>query len=142
MRTRNLFAALSFSILAACAQLSPHEALQNTNIRKASQNARTRGDHDALTLYFENTAREMQTKTKEQKKLLEHYEDKGYLYGRRAQDLKSHTYALVRKYEANAEESIKKAAMHRRMATEQAQREFAARKGQIVDAATLNPNSN
>ncbi|SHM04266.1 hypothetical protein SAMN05216428_11250 [Nitrosospira sp. Nsp11] len=142
MRTRNLFPALSLILLAACAQMSPHEALQNTNIRKASQNARTRSDHDALTQYFENTAREMQAKAKEQKKLLEHYEEKGYLYGRRAQDLKSHTSALVRKYEANAEESIKEAAAHRQMASEQAQREFAAREGQIVDAAKLNPNSN
>ena len=141
MKTRNLFAALALSLLAACAQVTPHEALQNTNIRKASQNARTRSDHDALTRYFENTAREMQSKAKEQKKLLEHYEEKGYLYGRRAQDLKSHTSALVRKYEANAEESIKEAAAHRQMASEQAQREFAAREGQIVDAAKPNPNS-
>jgi hypothetical protein len=141
MKTRNLCAALSLSFLAACAQVNPHEALQNTNIRKASQNARTRSDHDALAQYFENTAREMRSKAKEQKKLFEHYEEKGYLYGRQAQDLKSHTSALVRKYEANAEESIKEAAAHRQMAAEQARREFAAREGQIVDAAKPNPDS-
>lgn len=135
MKTRKFFAVLSLSLIAACAQVSPHEAVQNTNIRKAAQNARTRSDHDALTKYFEDAAKEMQTKAEEQKHLLEHYEEKGYLYGRQAQDLKSHTAALLRKYEASAEENIKEAAAHRQMALEQAKRDFAARDGQVVDAA-------
>lgn len=135
MKTRRFFTVLSFSLLAACAQISPHEAVQNTNIRKAAQNARTRSDHDALTRYFEDAAREMQTKAQEQKTLLEHYEEKGYLYGRQAQDLKSHTAALLRKFEANADENIREATAHRQMALEQAKREFAAREGQVVNAA-------
>lgn len=135
MKTRRFFTVLSFSLLAACAQISPHEAVQNTNVRKAAQNARTRSDHDALTRYFEDAAKEMQTKAQEQKTLLEHYEEKGYLYGRQAQDLKSHTSALLRKYEANADENIREAAAHRQMALEQAKREFAAREGQVVNAA-------
>jgi hypothetical protein len=135
MKTRKFFAVLSLSLIAACAQVSPHEAVQNTNIRKATQNARTRSDHDALTKYFEDAAKEMQTKAEEQKHLLEHYEEKGYLYGRQAQDLKSHTAALLRKYEASAEENIKEAAAHRQMALERAKRDFAARDGQVVDAA-------
>ena len=133
MKTRRIFAVLSFSLLAACAQMSPHEIGQNTNIRKGAQNAKTRSDHDALSKYFEKAAREMQTKADEQKKLLEHYEEKGYLYGRQAQDLKSHTAALLRKYEANADENIREAAAHRQMALEQAKREFAARDGQGVN---------
>lgn len=135
MKTRRFFTVLSFSLLAACAQISPHEAVQNTNIRKAAQNARTRSDHDALTRYFEDAAKEMQTKAQEQKTLLEHYEEKGYLYGRQAQDLKSHTAALLRKFEANADENIREATAHRQMALEQAKREFAAREGQVVNAA-------
>ena len=141
MKTRRFFAALSFSLLAACAQISPHEAVQNTNVRKAPQNARMRGDHNALTKYFEDAAKEMQTKAHEQKELLEHYEEKGYLYGRQAQDLKSHTAALLRKYEANADENIRAAAAHRQMALEQAKREFAASHGQVVDVKhSSNPN--
>jgi hypothetical protein len=144
MKTRKFFAVLSLTLVAACAQMSPHEAVQNTNIRKAAQNARTRSDHDALTRYFEGAAREMQTKAKEQKHLLEHYEEKGYLYGRQAQDLKSHTAALLRKYEANAEENIKEAAAHRQMALELAKRDrdFAAGDGQIVDVAKQPSNPN
>ena len=60
----------------------------------------------------------MKTKAAEQKKLLEHYEEKGYLYGRQAQDLTSHTAALVRKYEESAEENLKEASLHRKMASE------------------------
>lgn len=142
MKTRQFFAAISLGLLAACAQVGPHEAVHNTNVRKAAQNARTRGDHDALTKYFEDAAREMKTKAEEQKHLLDHYEEKGYLYGRQAQDLKSHTAALLRKYEANAEESIKEAAIHRQMAKEQAKRDFAAHQGHVVDAVKRRPNPN
>ena len=142
MKTRRFFTVLSFSLLAACAQISPHEAVQNTSIRKAAQNARTRSDHDALTKYFEDAAKEMETKAEEQKKLLEHYEERGYLYGRQAQDLKSHTAALLRKFKANADENIREAAVHRQMALEQAKREFAAREGQVVNAAEKDSNPN
>ncbi|SCY34872.1 hypothetical protein SAMN05216420_10511 [Nitrosospira sp. Nl5] len=130
METRTLFAALSLGLLAACAQLTPLEAVQNTNIRKAVQNARTRSDHDALTKYFEGAAREMQTKAEEQRKLLEHYEEKGYLYGRQAEDRKSRTWALARKYEESAQANIKEAAAHRQMALEAAQGSYAAQDGQ------------
>ena len=134
MRTRVFFAAMSLGVLASCAQITPLEAVQNTNIRKASQNARTRTAHDALAKYFEDTAKQMHTKAEEQRKLLEHYEQKGYLYGRQAQDLQSHTSALVRKYEETEEASIKEATLHRRMAQEAAQH-HAGKEGQIVSGA-------
>ena len=134
MKTRTFLAAMSLGLLAACAQITPLEAVQNTNVRKASQNARTRSDHDALAKYFEDTARQMHSKAGEQKKLLEHYQEKSYLYGRQAQDLKSHTSALVRKYEETEEASIREAALHRRMAQEAARR-HAGKEGQIVSDA-------
>ncbi len=121
MKTRTFFAALSLGLFASCAQMGLHDAIQNTSARKAAQSARMRIDHDALSKYFENAAREMHAKAKEQKQLLDHYESKSYLYGRQAQDLKSHTEAMVRKYEDRAEENIKEAAAHRQMARELAQ---------------------
>ena len=121
MKTRTLLAAMSLGLLAACAQMTPLEAVQNTNVRKASQNARTRSDHDALAKYFEDTAKQMYSKADEQKKLLEHYEQKSYLYGRQAQDLKSHTSALVRKYEETKEASIKEATLHHQITQETTQ---------------------
>ena len=53
----------------------------------------------------------MQTKVKEQKELLEQYQDKSYLYGRQAQDLQSHTAGLVRNYEQTATTNIQEAAL-------------------------------
>ncbi|MGH8762216.1 MAG: hypothetical protein ACREUR_03180 [Nitrosospira sp.] len=142
MKTRTFLAAVSLGLLAACAQTTPLEAVQNTNARKASQNARTRSDHDALAKYFEDTAEKMHSNADEQRKLLEHYEQKSYLYGRRAQDLKSHTAALVRKYDETEEASIKEAALHRRMAQEEAQR-HAGNEGMIVsDAAKSRADHN
>ncbi|SEP05689.1 hypothetical protein [Nitrosovibrio sp. Nv6] len=133
MKTRAFLSTLLLGFTTACAQMSSQEIVQNENIRQAAQNARTYSDHNALTSYFENAAREMQTKAEEQKKLLEHYEEKGYLYGRQAQDLKSHTAALVRKYEETAEENIKEAAAHRLMALEQAQANLAVHNGAIKE---------
>ncbi len=98
MKTRTFFTALSFGLLASCAQLSPHEAVQNPVTRKAAQSARMRSDRDALAKYFEDAANEMQAKAEEQKKLLEHYEDKSSLYGREARDLISHTAAESKWY--------------------------------------------
>ena len=131
MKTRTFLAAMSLGLLAACAQMTPLEAVQNTNVRKAAQNARTRSDHDTLTKYFEDKAKEMHSKGEAQKKLLEHYEQKSYLYGRQAQDLESHTSALVRKYEEIERASIKEAAAHRQMAKEAADTE-----GRVVENAS------
>jgi hypothetical protein len=137
MKTRTFFAAMSLGLLAACAQITPLEAVQNTNVRKASQNARTRSDHDALTKYFEDAAREMHAKAEEQKRLLEHYEEKSYLYGRQAQDLKSHTSALVRQYEETEKASIKEAAAHRQMAKQAVQRNLTRTdNGRIVGSSS------
>ena len=143
MKTRNFLAAISLSMLAACAQISPQEAVQNTPVRKAGQNnARTRGDHDALSKYFEETAKELQAKAEKQRKLLEHYEEKSYLYGRQAQDLKSHTAAMVRKYEANADENIRQAAIHRQMAVDQKKRDPAIHHGHVSEVNKERKNTN
>src|SRR5687768_3932447 len=104
--------------------MSPLEA-QNDLIHKAEKNARTYVDHDNLAKQYQNTAKEMLVKAEEQKKLLQHYEEKSYLYGRQAQDKQSHALALVHKYEQTAEEDIKQAAFHRKMASELSKRDYA-----------------
>ncbi len=80
------------------------------------ENARTREDHAALSTYFENLAAEMRIKAEEQRQLLQHFQEKSYLYGRQAQDRKSHTWALMHRYEQAAKTSLGKAASHRRLA--------------------------
>jgi hypothetical protein len=58
----------------------------------------------------------MQAKVKEEKELLEQYKNKSYLYGRQAQDLQSHTAALIRRHEQTVAADMQEAALHRQMA--------------------------
>lgn len=110
--------------LTACAQMGPHEA-ENAPVRKAAESARTYADHDRLAQRYQSAARELRVKAEEQKKLLQHYEEKSYLYGRQAQDNKSHTQALVSRYERAVEDNVKLAAHHRNMAAELAKGNYA-----------------
>jgi endonuclease III len=67
--------------------------------------------------HYENLAAQVQAKLKEQKELLEQYQTKSYLYGRQAQDLQSHTEALIRDYEQTVTATIEEVAVHRQMAS-------------------------
>ena len=122
-----VFLALPLSLLAACAELRSYDGAQNVSQHRLAAIEGMHGDHDALARYFEDAAREMQVKAEEQRKLLHHYEEKSYLYGRAAQDLKSHTAALLRKYDDTAEKNRKEAAIHRQMALEEAQHNVAVK---------------
>lgn len=114
-----LFTALS--MVGFLASLSPFataaQPIDTPEIRAAAQKATTRSDHEAVAKYYEDAATQMQSKLTEQKELLEQYENKSYLYGRQAQDLQSHTQALVREYEQTINASRQEAALHRQMAS-------------------------
>jgi hypothetical protein len=129
-KTERLVAVLSaVSLLASCAETSALEK-KNANSHVASENAKGPADHDRLARQYENTAKRLLTKVEEQRKLLKHYEEKSYLYGRQAQDNKSHPEALLNKYQHDAEETLKQAAFHHKMATQLADRDY-----------TVQPNS-
>jgi hypothetical protein len=107
---------ISSGLLVGCAPMSLYEAVKSPVILKAVQDARTCSDHNALAKRFENLAKEMRMKAEEQRRLVEHYQEKSHLYGRQAQDRKSHTWALMHRYEQAAKTSLGKAATHRQMA--------------------------
>src|SRR4051794_14609107 len=114
----NIMAALSMAgLLASLSPLAvasgPVEAAVS---RVAEEGATTQGDHEAVAKLYEEAATESQAKVAEKKELLEHYEDKSYLYGRRAQDLQSHTHALIRNYEKSIRKNLQAAAVHRQIA--------------------------
>ncbi|KIO49084.1 hypothetical protein [Nitrosospira sp. NpAV] len=109
---RFFIAMIAMGLLASCASMTSHEAIRNVN---AAKNAKTRSDHNALAKHHEDTAREMEAKISEQKKLLEQYENE-QLYGWQSHNLKSQTTALIRKYEQTARSNMKQAATHRQMA--------------------------
>jgi hypothetical protein len=116
MRTGNYFLiAATLGLLAACAPMSPYEVVNSPAVLQRVENARTRADHAALSTYFEDLAAEMRIKAEEQRQLLQHFQEKSYLYGRQAQDRKSHTWALMHRYEQAAKTSLGKAASHRRL---------------------------
>ena len=96
--------------------MSPYEVVNSPAVLQRVENARTPADHAALSTYFENLAAEMRIKAEEQRQLLQHFQEKSYLYGRQAQDRKSHTWALMHRYEQAAKTSLGKAAWHRRLA--------------------------
>ena len=102
--------ALSRGLLASCAQITPSRSCSKYQYCKAFQNARTCSDHEALTKYFEGARQGDAYKGRGAKKILEHSEQKSNLYDRQAQDLKSHAWALARKYEETAEANIKESA--------------------------------
>ena len=112
-----------FSFLVACAQLGP---VNSTDI--ANQNAKTHREHNNLATYYEGVAQQMQANADQKKALLNDYEEHSYYYGRGGQDLKSHTEANLRYYEEAAQEAIKKADYHRKIAAELLQREYAESK--------------
>jgi len=93
------------------------QSVDTPEIRAAAQKATTRSDHEAVAKYYEDAARQMQAKVKEQKELLEQYQDKSYFYGRQAQDLQSHTEALVRDYEQTISATLQEATLHRQIAS-------------------------
>jgi plasmid replication initiation protein len=111
--------AATFSLLAVFSMTSQFAgAAENFDIDSAVQNAQTKSDHESVAKYYEDAAKEARVKATEQQALLEEYENKGYLYGRNAEDMKARASAAVHKYEKAAQASSKEAALHRQLAAE------------------------
>jgi hypothetical protein len=121
MKTKsgNIFAVLSMAVLLGSMNslTIAAEPIDTPEIRAAVQKATTRSDHEAVAKYYENAAMQMQAKVKEEKELLEQYRNKSYLYGRQAQDLQSHTAALIRRHEQTIAADMQEATLHRQMAS-------------------------
>lgn len=102
----------------ATALMSSAGAMADIPARVASQSVMTPCCHEELVSFYEDAARDLQTKAQKKTQLLEQYQNKSYLYGRQAQDLQAQTHALIRKYEQAAKVKMGKAAEHRQMAVE------------------------
>lgn len=126
MKMRKFLATLSFLGLFTALSPSAMATDGDFEIDVATQNAATQSDHEAVAKYYEHAAAEAHEKMQKQEQLLEHYQDKSYLYGRQAQDLQSHTEALVHKYEKEENASIKQATLHRQMAAKLKENTYSA----------------
>ncbi|KIO49086.1 hypothetical protein [Nitrosospira sp. NpAV] len=119
--TKDIVTILSlFGLLAACALMTANVKGENIAGQAAIQGAMASSEsqHTILAKSHEDKAKALWVKAQEQKQLLEHYEEKSYLYGKRAQDLQSSTWALIRNYEGAAMANMKEAVAHRRIASE------------------------
>jgi hypothetical protein len=113
--SRNILIALSALVLLTAGVSSGTAKAEDLSDRTAAQAVVSPDKHGVLAQHFEVTAKGMQQKADEQKKLLEQYEQI-QLYGWQSHDLKSRTTALIRKYEEAARSNMKEAAAHRQMA--------------------------
>ena len=138
------FPAIVFMLvqLSSCAPMSPYEAVNSPALLKTVEEARTYKDHYALTKRFEHLAEEMRARANEQRKLLDHYQEKSYLYGRLAQDQQSHTWALMQRYEQAAKASLGKAALHRQIAARLEQEGYGAPTQQAAGGSDPQQNHN
>lgn len=102
---------LTLVLLDGCGGSNPHPM----DMSQALQNASSNADHEALAEHYEAAAAEMQAKVDEHKKLLAQYVAKSYLYGRQAQDFKTHCEGLINAYEKAVEANLSMAKMHRQM---------------------------
>ncbi|PSJ16885.1 hypothetical protein [Nitrosomonas supralitoralis] len=85
---------------------------------QAVQNAKTSADHEALAKYFEDNAKEMQSKLQDHQKMYEQYQSESQHYGRQGVDMETMCRGLIRTYEQAVKENMEMAASHRKMAAE------------------------
>ncbi|MBX3617133.1 hypothetical protein [Nitrosomonas sp.] len=109
-----------FMVLIGCAQVGSVNP-QDT----VGKNAKTHQEHNNLASYYDNIAMEMDSKVAQNKALLKDYEGHSEYYGRRGQDFHSHATANLRHYEQEAQNALKKAEFHRKIAAELLKRDYA-----------------
>lgn len=101
-------------LLTSCA----HTNSPPKDMQEAIQRATTRCDHEALIKHYEETARELQSKVKEHKKMLESYGSVTFNYGKEGLALQSHAKNLINLYEQAVKANMDMANAHRAMAAE------------------------
>ena len=79
--------------------------VEKDNATVPETNTRASTNHDNIARQYENSARELMVKAEERKKLLQHYEDQSYLYGRRGQDFPGAGHSVRAKIQAGIRES-------------------------------------
>ena len=110
----SLVTLIMIGLMAACAHTVPHQMDMSQEIR----NAKTPADHNSLVKHYEDTAKEMQSKVDEHKKMLAEYEAYREYYGRRGLDMESMCKALIHVYEQAAKGNMDLADSHRKMVAE------------------------
>ncbi|MCO6427637.1 hypothetical protein [Nitrosomonas communis] len=117
-----LMTVLALGFLSGCAQMSPIASNQSGETHSADLRSIDPNNHNAVAEHYEDVANKIKAKLQAQKELLQEYERHSYYYGRRGQDVQSHTLANIRQYEKSIKENTKEAAIHRKMALDEEKR--------------------
>lgn len=107
-----LVLSLPLVLLVGCAEPNPHPM----DMTSVIQNIKTKADHEALAVHYEQAAQDAEAKVDEHKKLLAQYQSHSYLYGRQAQMLEEHCESLIHQYQQVADANLRMAKLHREIA--------------------------
>ncbi len=128
---------LTLTLLVACAPMNYRTSAQDIEAHHTTQND-SDFDHDALAKQYENLARDMQAKVREQKEVFKH-KARTSRFGKHGKDIKPHVTYKIRKYEKAEQENLNKAAYHRKMGAiiNQANKKNKTRKNLSSNNSTL-----
>ncbi len=84
----------------------------------AADSAKTSTDHEALAKFYDESAKEMQSKLQEHENMLKKYQAESQHYGRQGLNMESMCRALIRTHEQAVKENLDMAAAHRKMIEE------------------------
>lgn len=84
----------------------------------AAQNADTTEAHEALAQHFDELAKAAEANAEEERRALADYQARPHRYGRRIKDLRARSGALLRDYEAAANDARQMAALHRQIGSD------------------------
>jgi hypothetical protein len=132
-----LITVLALGFLSGCAQMSPIASNQSGETHSADLRSIDPNNHNAVAEHYEDVANEIKAKLQAQKELLQEYERRSYYYGRRGQDVQSHTLANIRQYEKSIKENMKEAAIHRKMALDEEKRDLG-----LINESVVKPQLN
>jgi len=88
MKTKLLVPLLLVCLLPACSHMNSHSGDVDLTVQ-----------HEALIRHFEEEAKQVQMMIDKHKKILSQFESKSYVYGRHAEDLKTHSEEVINLYE-------------------------------------------
>jgi hypothetical protein len=104
-----------FMLTATALPISGFSAEQDAQFSTVTMNSDGAVNHAALADYYEKHADQMHARIEEQVEALSH-KPKSSFFGKNGQNIKKHVEYKIHEFEKEAEESLKKAAYHKKMA--------------------------
>ena len=117
-----------FALVALALPVSGFSAEYDAQFRSDALNSDGTVNHGALATHYEQHADDLHAKIEEQVEALSHKPRTSFL-GKNGQNIKKHVEYKIHEFEKEAEDSMKKAAYHKKIAEEQSFRPAFAASG-------------